>query len=543
MTVIEGLKGWFKRNAGLCNLLPIFLLILIAASLYYNTFDNEFTYWDDMRYVTTNERIKDITWSKLLDIFNPLDIIEHNDLFNTEYLPLMTLTHIIDYHFWGLNPTGYHLSNLILYISGIFLLYIFFNLILKNKMVSFLASLIFAVHPVHVESVTWIAARKDVLSFVFFILSFYLYVRFVRKEGNAWFYYIGSLLAFTMALLSKSLVVILPFLLVLYDFCFEEGKFKIINKVPYLVIGILLTVIYMANNTNIGDSAYLTARIGGYRLGLTNLMVLTEYVGMLFLPLNLNAYYSYGFDDIPVSILELKEIFYLFVFLLMLLIAITSYVKGKRLVTFCIIWFFIALIPVINIIPTSTLRADRYLFIPSVGFSLLVAYVTYNLFSLSPNRILKGVVSVVFIIILTFFSALTIERNNIWQNGITLWQDAIAKNPNNVQAHFGLGNEYRHRKNWDTAIIKYEKVLKLKQNHIRACVNLGASYGVIGRYEKAISVLKRCLEIDSSFPNVRLNLAKAYLSLGSKYLARQELAEILRRDPNNTKALRMLEGF
>src|SRR3990170_5480931 len=157
--------------------ISLILILLFTAGLYLNTLDNELTYWDDNRYVTENPRVKDLSLKGVIGIFDPRDITRDKDSTLTEYLPLTTLVHAVAYRAGGLKPWPYHTANLLFYLLDIVLLYWFLVHVTGSSAMSLIAALAFSVLTVHVESVAWVAATKDVLSFAFLIGSFILYIR------------------------------------------------------------------------------------------------------------------------------------------------------------------------------------------------------------------------------------------------------------------------------------------------------------------------------------------------------------------------------
>ncbi|MBI5492365.1 MAG: tetratricopeptide repeat protein [Deltaproteobacteria bacterium] len=522
------------------NTVSVVILALLAAVIYSNTLHNELTYWDDNRYITDNQRVRDISVPGILRIFDYNDIISNKADQLQEYLPMTTLAHAVVYRLQGLDPVGYHLLNISLYILSVALLYFFLCLLIEDRLLSFLSTLLFTVHPSHVESVTWVAATKDSLSFVFFIASFYLYIKYACSEWNRASCYILSLAAFLLGMLSKSLVMTLPVLLILYDICFNEKKIRILDKVPYFVISGALSVLYIHVNRVFAEGSYLTTDMGLYRRGLTVVMLLAEYLGMAVFPFSSNVYYNYTAGDLPSSIFQASALLPALLILALMAVAIVFYFKGRRVVTFTVIWFLITFAPVINIFPSSTLRADRYLFIPTVAFSLLVVWSFYRLYELNPMA--KRLLPILFIAVVAILAVTSFRRNYVWRNGMTLWEDSVKKDPESPLAHLKLGDEYRHRIMPDRAMAEYASAIRLNPGYPAACVNLSGLYGTGGRTAEAIDILKKCLEKNPS-PIVKLALARAYSSTGERENSEEVLKEILSKDPDNIQARQLLNGL
>lgn len=522
------------------NIVSVVILALLAAVIYSNTLHNELTYWDDNRYITDNQRIRDLSASGIIRIFDYNDIISNKADTLQEYLPVTTLAHAVVYRLQGLDPVGYHLLNVSLYMVSVVLLYFFLGLLIEDRLLAFLSALLFTVHPSHVESVTWVAATKDTLSFVFFIASFYLYIKYARSEWNRPACYLLSLAAFLIGMLSKSLVMTLPVLLILYDVCFNEKKIRLLDKVPYFIISWAVSVLYIHVNRVFAEGSYLTTEIGLYRRGLTVIMLLVQYIGMAIFPFGSNVYYNYAAKDLPSSIFQASALLPALLILALLAVAVVFYLKGRRIVTFTLLWFLITFAPVINIFPSSTLRADRYLFIPTVAFTLLVVWAFHRLYE--TNAVAKKLLPILFIAVVAIFAAASFKRNYVWKNGMTLWEDSVKKDPESALAHLKLGDEYRHRAMPDRAMAEYASAMRLNPGYTAACLNLSGMYGTGGKTAEAIDVLKKCLEENPS-PIVKLALARAYGATGEKANSADLLKEILSKDPDNIQARQLLNGL
>jgi len=394
---------------------------------------------------------------------------------------------------------------------------------------------------VHVESVAWMTATKDTLSFTFLMGSFIMYIKHVRADRKKTVFYAASVALFFLGLLAKSLIVTLPALLIVYDLCLGEKRFKILDKVPYFIIGGLMAYLYLYINKEFAETDYMTGNIDSYRLALLNLTLLTDYIGSVFAPIQLNAYYTYTLEAVPTAFFSPKVILSSVVVFGAVGAGIYAFFKKMRLVTFSIFWFFIAFAPVIHLVPSGIVRADRYLFIPSVGLSLLIAWATATLYAMNPT--FKKTALIVLAGWVIFLSVLTYERNDVWQNGITLWQDSIKKDPKSPKPHFIMGNEYFHRGMLQDAMEKYEETLSLAPDHMSACSNLGAVYGMTGKFYEASTLLGRCLEITPHDTAMRLNLARVNINLGKIKEAEAEARKVLQREPDNPAAIEIFNNL
>jgi Tfp pilus assembly protein PilF len=564
--------------------------------LYANSLQNGFVFWDDPRYITENPFIRELSWNSVRQIFS-IVMVEN-------YAPLTILSYAIDYHFWGLNPRGYHITNLLLYLIDTLLVYFLASRIFRQPLFSFLTTLLFLTHPLHVEAVTWLSARKDVLSAAFFLFSLLLFARYLdqsetkdeRRKIKANFVlssfllpplYFGALLSLIMALLSKATTLSLPLVLVLYGHCFAlktnqhtEASFwrKIGTKLfiygPFFLIGSLLTFLHLKvfHDTGIIEEHQSTNL---YSTLLTLPKVLWYYIRLFFVPIHLSTWYDIS---VATSILEWSTLFPLFMIVLIFGATVKIYTFSKR-TFFAIIWFFITILPVANLVRTSTLVADRYMLIPSVGLSILLGmglenfyYLRNRLFSSNFIRVatLSGT-----IFLLLFYSVMTIQQNRVWHSDYNLWSDAVEKAPGSYIAHHNLGVAYFRAGQIDASIEEYKKALAIKPTglgprlslgisyaeknlleqaevefkellnlspwYVEAYYNLGLIYTRQGLWDKAIEAYRKALELKPNYVEAHNNLGSIYYQKGFVDEAIEEFNQALKLNPEHVKALNNLK--
>jgi len=495
----------------------IYLLLIFfsAAIIYFNTLWNDFTNWDDDELILYNYRIQDLNLEKLKKILTTPTV--------TDYLPLKELSYAIDYYLWKLNPFGFHLSNVVLFVLNCLLVYLIFEFIFKDKFISFIGTIVFTVHPIHVESVAWISGRKDLLSGLFFFLSFYAYL----KNRN-----IFALLSFILALLSKPTVVILPLVLILYELTINkiENKWKtILPKVsPFFIVAVI--------------SAFITLKVGVEKgvvkehIGDTfsvNFMLMNgvffDYLRLIFLPVNLCMRYM-----IPIEI-TFKSIMFLILLIIFLIISIKE-IKFNSHSLFFLIWSVITILPVSNIIPISTLKADRYLYLPSIAFAAFASI----LFNKLSGRTLKIKSLFVIMPVLLLFSILTVERNKVWKNSITLMEDTIKKSPDMFIAYNNLGIAYSDAKLYDKAINSYKKALELNPYFAKAHANIGTLYATVKNYQKSLVEIKSALKLNPNIPGAQFNLGLLYYKIGLLDEAIIQYEKAVRINPEHEEYRRAL---
>ena len=520
-------------------LLTVSCILLLTILVYANSIENDFTNWDDPGLVIENLSIRSLSVDNLIKMFTPKR--------GATFQPVRVLSYAIDYHFWELNPVGYHLGNTILHGFAAILLYLALTSILKqirgesfaesNRTISLITALLFAVHPVNVEAVAWVASRKYGLLAFFYFLSFYLFVKSSEKKKRYIGYYSLSVVIYVLALLSSPFSVTLPALLFLYDYCrsttinlFNTLKQRFYYYLPYGILSIchfliLLTVLSAGPNPGV-KSHYAGNPL--YTL-FTMLRVVYDYLKTLLFPLWLNNRYL---DAVSFSFFEYKLIISLFLLLSIAIVIATQVRSRKRLILFCLGWFFITLLPVSNIIPISTKMADRYLYLPAVGLFLLFSVGLNHMVEIWFVQKSKQILIIFLVIPLVIsLSYLSIQRNKIWANSQTLWEDSLSKAPNNHLAHLSLGEALHNQEKLEEAITHYLKALRLKPSYAEAYNNLGHALSEQGKIQEAISHYNKAIQFRPHYADPHNNLGVALARQGKLEEATGHLNEALRTRP------------
>ena len=484
--------------------LLLFLLFLASLAVYYPSLSGDLLNIDDQHYIPDNEFIRDLSWRGIYQIFTSVIVVN--------YFPLQILSYALDYQIWGLNPFGYRLTNLLFHIGNAVLVFYFLRHLLRGRIwLSFAGSLIFALHPVNVESVAWVSERKNVLSVFFLLLSFLAYIRY-REKDKAGIAYGASLILYFLSVLAKVSSVIMPLLLILYDVCWTSRPKRewIPDKVPFFLISAFFSglAVYVYRIQKIIPDYH-----GGHPLYtlLTMANVVVEYIISLIVPLYLNFYY-----DTPLvkSFWEYPLFLSLLFLLIFFGLAVQAYRRNKPLF-FSFLWFFVPLLPVLNIVPIAILRADRYLYLSSVGFSFFLVWSIPKVLNLS--RVGWRWVEIgAFCLIIGFYALLTERQSMHWQSTYTLWTHALKQNPFLEKASMAIGNEARERGQRDLAITCYREVLLRQPKHAAALNNLGAVYLGMGRMKEATDLLHRAADADPNYPDVHVNLGILHTKMGDE---------------------------
>ncbi|HHT9107179.1 MAG TPA: tetratricopeptide repeat protein [Candidatus Wunengus sp. YC64] len=347
------------------------LITVLPLLIYLNSLGNTFVY-DDYLTVTNNYFIRE--WRYLSAFFNQKYFVVSNEL---TYRPIVTLSYFVDYAIWQLRPWGYHLTNLIIHTINVYLVYFAAYYLFGNRTTAFISCLFFSIHPIFSEAVNAISYREDLLSATFLLVAFILFVRYNQNPTGRSFIsrYTLSLLSYLLAMVSKETAIVLPLLILSYEFIFKRDpipnrqyltKRLIVNYGGFVVMGGLYLFLRFYLIHNPGESV----EYPGNSIFVNFIMmtkVLGYYLKLLFIPAPLNADYV-----VPLTYSPADGAFIVSVILLIITaILLVKKCRLSRIWIFSTIWFFVTLLPVLNIIPINNIIAERYLYIPGIGFTML----------------------------------------------------------------------------------------------------------------------------------------------------------------------------
>jgi len=473
-----------KINRNLIFISIIFAVILIS---YANIFLNEFV-WDDFTFIVTNKKITSLEYI-------PYHFTHESR--NALWRPLRETLYVFTYSAWNLNTFGYHLNAFLLHtLVTIFVFFIIAN-ISKNKVLALFVALLFAAHPIHTARVTNMTGAFDILGLLFFLIGFYLFIKYRQTFNKKYYFY--SLLAYILALLSSEEAITFVGILLLYDICFtnlihfskikkllKEYSVFIFTTIIYVILHITVVGRIGRTLTYFEDSFFITV--------LNTIKSIVFYFKSLILPFNLSIYQS-----LPkaTSILSIPFLVSFFVLIVIIAVTIFSFKKSK-IIFFSSGWFFITMFLFYNFIPKSTLLADRYLYFPSIGFSLLVGYLIFGIKDLRFFKKQGKIISVVVLLsLIIFYSVLTIQRNIVWKEEETILKNAVEVVPISTNAHWALGDYYKKIKNYELSKQYLHTATDLSSKNYIALELLGAVYAETQDYEKAIFYLKKSIETKS----------------------------------------------
>jgi Tfp pilus assembly protein PilF len=505
----------------------VLILFLAILGAYYQALPYPFLNLDDHYYILDNPYIRDLSWKGLYKIFST-PIVDN-------YFPLQILSYALDFQIWHIQPFGYRFHNVILHILNAVLVYLLLKKFSSNTWVSFLAALLFGLHPVNVESVTWVAERKNVLSMAFMLLSFLSYIYYLEEQNQNWRrgFYLGALSLFLLALLAKVSAVVLPLLFLLFDLCFQRRKKgeMIRDKIPFLALAFLFSVITI---WIYHSGKYLVHYHGGspYSTFLAMVNVFVEYVIYLIVPYYLDHLY---WTPIPGTIFERQVLLSLGSILLMSFLALRSFRKN-RIFFFCLGWFFISLLPVLNIVPLVVLRADRYMYLPAIGFFYLVSWGLWKIVQREPRRFRFSIFLLGGLFLTSTYAFLTVERNQIWKDPVLFWEETLKKYPDSITSYKFIGYLYMERGRNDLAASYFRAGLERSPYEPTLLNGLAGVHIRKGDLKKAEELLRKANRVDPKDSDTYCNLGVLYYEKGDMDQGRFYLQKALEIDSKNAFA-------
>lgn len=488
-----------KMNKYLKDATPCIILSVISVIVFFNTVSNAFVY-DDSVTVVHNSLIKN--WKNIHSLFSFHYFMLSGEL---SYRPVVTLSYFIDYFLWGLNPVGFHLTNIFLHAGNTILFYFFLKRVVKANTSAFIAALLFTTHPVLTETLNSVSYREDILAALFFLIAFIMFLKIDEKSltpGKFVLYYAVALLSYLLSLFSKETSVVLPILMVLFHvFCSSSTNtlHAIIKRAKWSYLGyFIITGFYLFVRFVLFRHVYIRLDQSKQTL-FVMIKVFASYIKLLFLPFNLNADYvvpsvTPGIASFVVSALLISTA-------IILILRVCQH--GKRY-WFFPLWFFITLLPVSNIIPIGNIMAERYLYIPIMGFCGVIGMLIQNCISG------KNLATIGFVVIIIIASITSIYRNGIWRDEFTLWYSTVNREPGSVRAHLNLGVVHNAKGFYDYAELEYKKTLEINPRDIEAHYNMGNVYERKGMLDAAIKEYHETLRYNPVH-------ADAYNNLGSIY--------------------------
>lgn len=564
-----------RRRRNLCAVLAVGIT-LCTLLVYQQVKDHDFLVWDDFEYVVENPHVR-----YGLSLENVIWAIKTP--YASNWHPLTWMSHMLDCDLYGLNPAGHHLNNLLLHLMNTVLLFLLMIRMTSQPWQGAFVAAIFAIHPLHVESVAWVSERKDLLSTFFFFLTCLAYVQYTRKPYART--YALCIFLFILGLASKPMLVTLPFILLLLDYwplsrfsfspCRSDSPpgqrgflFLVVEKWPFFLLSALSTIVTLYCSKSDQALAPPEALPFVIRFG-NGLLSYAMYLIKSFSPHDLAFFYPH-----PMGALSPWKVIGSALLLSAISVMASRATRERPYMIVGWLWYLITLLPVIGFLQVgSQAMADRYTYVPLIGVSIMAAWGAADI--LKGSRVLRHAFSLGLGVVILLLALVTSSEITYWKNGENLTKRALAVTSGNYTAHYMLGNERMRQGRTEEAILDFEEALKLRPDHFPARHNLAmamasmgktdealphllaamkqqpgnagihSSMGDVcltqGKMEQAITAYTEALRLDSSLWKVHNNLGVAFLRAGLASEAIPHFKEALRINPGDGKARASLE--
>ena len=495
------------------------LLVLVTLAVYAPVVRHDFVDWDDPSYVTNNVHVRaGLTPGGIAWAFN-----------STEYAnwhPLTWISHMLDVSLYGLAPWGHHLTSLLLHLANTVLLFGALRRLTRSPWRSLGVAALFALHPLHVESVAWVSERKDVLSTAFWFGALWAYAAFVERPAPA--RYALVVLCFTLGLMAKPMLVSLPLTLLIVDAWplrrAERGlaawRPLVLEKLPLFAMSLAASAVAWLAQRSYGAIMHspLETRLASAVLGYF------AYLEKTLWPAGLCAFYPYRLHP-PGAEVAIKA-----AALVLLTVAIVWAGRRRPYLTAGWVWYLVTLLPVIGLVRIGQQQmADRYTYVPLVGvFVMLVWGAADVAASVRVSRLTRVAAAAAAALLAVALAVGTRRQVGTWRDGVTLWERAIALGGNSTVSQNNLGAALEKRGLLDAAASHYADAIRLEPRNARALDNLGNVRFSQGRFDEAITSYDAALRLSPGLETARQNMATAHYDLANARWREGHLDEAVR---------------
>ena len=522
------------------NRVPLIYISLAIVTFisFWNVTRAAFVNYDDPKYVTGNIHIQQgITPQAVRWAFTTF--------YNANWHPVTWISHMLDFQLFGLNPAGAHTVNLLFHIANTMLLFFVFHRMTKSVWRSAFVAALFALHPLHVQSVAWASERKDVLSAFFWMLAMIAYVRYAERPVLK--RYLPVILFFVFGLMAKPMLVTLPLVLLLLDYWplqrFQCGYVRTGSKWRIMRSLILEKIPLFLFSALSGIVTYIAQRKGGavQSLGLKPLSIripnaifsYLAYMQKMFWPENLAVFYPYP-KSFPALEVAGAGLVLCGITMTVLLLAFRNSERHGYLALGWF-WYLITLLPVIGIVQVGgQAMADRYTYIPLTGLFIMVAWGIPEL--LQRWRVRGNALFAPGVLALACLSIVTWRQTGYWQNSITLFGHALKVTDDNYIAYANYGNAYEALGDYRKAIGYYDKAIEISPGFVEALFNCGNAYGHLGDYGRAIDYYGKTINAAPEYFKAYFNRGYAYAALGNYSQAIVDFKSAAGLNPGNGEA-------
>ena len=509
--------------------LALFLIVAVTITVYWPVLHNDFITFDDDVYVTANIVVlQGLTVKGVLWAFSRFH--------DANWFPLTWLSHMLDVELFGLNPLGHHATNLLIHILNSALLCALLHRLTGYLGRSIIVALLFAVHPLHVESVAWVAERKDVLSTLFWLLTMWAYSGYAHNPSLR--RYLPVIVFFALGLMSKQMLVTLPLVLLLMDYwplnrlspCQENGitnrggmKFLLVEKIPLFLMSAAASLMTLRAQDSGGALAHGDGQSVLLCAG-NAFLSYVKYIRNMFWPTDLALFYPF-----EPSAVTTQKVTIAIVFLTVLTGLVLTQWRKRPYLVFGWFWYLITLLPVIGFIRIGEQAlADRYTYIPLIGLFLILAWGGAEITQKWRNGL--PVAAGVTVIVVVILSILTVTQIRYWQDSYSLYNHALAVVERNWMAHNNIGILLSQHNRNEEALFHFQESVRLNPKSGVGFRNLGNSLQMAGKNSEAIEAYNEAVRINPNDIEGHFRLGYAYLLNGTINQAYREYRQLLRLD-------------
>jgi len=520
------------------NWLPILILLASTGAAYGRLLSADFVAFDDGEYVTHNRHVPNgITWENVQWAFTTG--------YTGTWQPLVLLSHMLDVEFFGLWPGGHHLTNVVFHLANTLLLFVVLTRMTGDRGPSLFVAAVFALHPVHVESVAWISERKDVLSTFFWLTTMIAYQRYVRSiRFRA---YVLVSISFALGLMAKPMLVTLPCVLLLLDywplrrigtaahpFSWRKVSLLFAEKLPWMAMAAASSVATIV--TQRGAESVISVENLPIALRLSNAFVsYMRYIGKAVWPSDLAVFYPFPHEGIPVlHVVSAVGV--------LLCASIAALYFFRRTPYFTVGWFWYVgtLVPVVGFVQVgSQAMADRYTYIPLIGLSMIPAWGVPALLACWSRNDSGAIVQKQYRLVFaaacalcTIWAWLTFVQAGTWRDSVHLFRHAANVTENNRMALANTGMALNGEGRYQEAIPYLERALRIRPDDEATILDLALANEKVGHYQNAIALYRKALESNPGDASILNNLGLCLLSVGQAAEALPVLKEALQGRPD-----------
>ncbi len=511
-------------------------ILVLTIAVFGMSLGNDFVNYDDLKHITTNPIVQGLTAENVITMFT--------EPINSAYRPLSFLSFAILYKFFGANPFYFHLLSLIVHLVNVYLVYKLILLWTKRTEAAVIVSVLFAIHPLHVESVAWVSTLNDTLYGCFSILALISYTNFLQKGKNSKYILITAIW-FLLACFSKPLAIVLPAIFLLMDWYFDDSITKTktyIQKIPFLLISLLIAYVSVwARNETSSEIDNITNLYGFVDRIFFMFYGIQFYFTKLFMPFGLSAFHAFPLETAG----SLPAAYYASPIFTLLIIALIYFAKSfRKILLFGIFFFFINIALVIQLIPFGqTVVAERYTYLSYIGLFYIIAqfYIWIIDGKFSFGKTWGNIMKYTYIALGLFFAVLAYNQTRIWENGLTMFKDAHNQYPYSLPVLSGLGHAYiKYEEDFGSAISVFDDLCTKYPDYTQGFHSRGSAKYEGKDYAGAIEDLTIVIEKTPESVASLHNRSEAYLAIGDYNSTIRDCNAILKIDADYAPSVAQL---